>query len=459
MIRIFNDYPHRKTLMQVLFDLGFIVAAVMFAALSQVKLRSALPDAVVYGILLAASLLVVNSVSGLYERRPDRSICKSCGRAALALILVLPLEYVLHGLLPETLPNRDVIKWAALLGVAAVIAHRVYASHSSKNSGTRRRVLIFGAGPSAALVGETLGANNPSFDLVGYFPGPDEQLHSVPESSLLGGAKSLVDTAVSLNVDEIVVALAERRGGCMPMRELLECKVNGIRVYDISTHFERALGQIKVEFVNPGWLIFGDGFNQGWSRTLGKRLVDLVGSLILLVVALPFMLLTAILIVLESRGPILYRQERVGLNGKTFNVVKFRSMRTDAEKDGKPKWASLKDDRVTRVGQIIRKLRIDELPQIFCVLKGDMSLVGPRPERPYFVDQLNKELPYYAVRHSVKPGVTGWAQVKYHYGSTVEDSREKLQFDLYYVKNHTMFLDLLVLVKTVEVVLTAKGSR
>jgi exopolysaccharide biosynthesis polyprenyl glycosylphosphotransferase len=171
------------------------------------------------------------------------------------------------------------------------------------------------------------------------------------------------------------------------------------------------------------------------------------------------MLVTAVLIKLESAGPALYRQERVGQNGRTFSIAKFRSMRTDAEKDGKPRWASANDDRVTRVGHIIRRLRIDELPQLLNVLRGDMSLVGPRPERPFFVDQLTQEIPFYALRHSVKPGVTGWAQVRYPYGATVEDSQEKLQFDLYYVKNHTLFLDLVVLMETVGVVLTGKGAR
>jgi exopolysaccharide biosynthesis polyprenyl glycosylphosphotransferase len=171
------------------------------------------------------------------------------------------------------------------------------------------------------------------------------------------------------------------------------------------------------------------------------------------------MLITAAAIKFESRGPILYRQERVGLNGKTFSIAKFRSMRTDAEKDGKPRWAAANDDRITRVGQLIRRLRIDELPQLLNVLRGDMSLVGPRPERPFFVDQLTQDIPFYALRHSVKPGVTGWAQVRYHYGSTVEDSQEKLQYDLYYVKNHTLFLDLVVLLETVGVVLTGKGAR
>jgi exopolysaccharide biosynthesis polyprenyl glycosylphosphotransferase len=211
--------------------------------------------------------------------------------------------------------------------------------------------------------------------------------------------------------------------------------------------------------VSAGWLIFGDGFNQGLVRTMIKRLFDIVCSMLLIVLALPVMLVTGILILMESGGPILYLQERVGLNGRLFNVVKFRSMRTDAEKDGQPRWASATDDRVTQVGRVIRRLRIDELPQLFSVLGGDMSLVGPRPERPYFVDKLTQEMAYYAVRQSVKPGITGWAQVRYHYGASVEDSAEKLQYDLYYVKNHSLFLDFVILFETVGVVLMCKGSQ
>lgn len=228
---------------------------------------------------------------------------------------------------------------------------------------------------------------------------------------------------------------------------------------DLASHFEQTLGQIRLDSLYAGWLIFGDGFRQGSLRSGVKRLFDIACASILILLAFPVMLIAAVFIVLEDGFPLLYRQERVGLNGRLFNVIKFRSMRRDAEKDGKPVWARAKDNRVTRVGQIIRKLRIDELPQLFSVLKGDMSLVGPRPERPFFVDQLTKEIPFYAVRHSVKPGVTGWAQVRYHYGATVEDSAEKLQYDLYYVKNHSLFLDLVVLFETVGVVLTGKGAH
>jgi sugar transferase (PEP-CTERM system associated) len=230
-------------------------------------------------------------------------------------------------------------------------------------------------------------------------------------------------------------------------------------VLDLASYFERALGQIRLDSLKVGWLIFGEGFRQGWARTFVKRVFDITAASTLLLLASPVMLLTALLIIMEDGFPIFYRQERVGLNGRLFNVVKFRSMRRDAESDGKPRWATANDDRTTRVGRVIRKLRIDELPQLYSVLTGDMSLVGPRPERPFFVDQLTRDIPFYAVRHSVKPGVTGWAQVSYHYGASVDDSIQKLQYDLYYVKNHTLFLDIVILFETVGVVLTGKGAQ
>jgi len=322
-----------------------------------------------------------------------------------------------------------------------------------------RRVLIFGAGEHALEVRRALDKSDPNVQIVGFYPSPTEECIKVPEDRLLPISSSLTDTARALKVDEIVVALSERRGGAMPLRELLDCKLLGVKVLDLASHFEQTLGQIRLDSLRAGWLIFGDGFRQGWARTAIKRLFDIVCALVLLVLALPIMLVTAILIILESGFPVIYRQERVGLNGRLFNVIKFRSMGTDAEKDGKPRWATGNDSRVTRVGRFIRKTRIDELPQLFSVLKGDMSLVGPRPERPFFVDQLTREIPFYAVRHSVKPGVTGWAQVRYHYGASVEDSAEKLQYDLYYVKNNTLFLDLVILFETVGVVLTGKGAQ
>jgi sugar transferase (PEP-CTERM system associated) len=309
------------------------------------------------------------------------------------------------------------------------------------------------------VVGNTLRAADPNAHIVGYVSGPNEREPAVPLGEILVQQGTLPDMARKLGVDEIVVALTERRSGSMPLRQLLDCKASGIKVYDLNTHFEKTLGQIRVDYLSASWLIFGDGFNQGAWRTAVKRVFDIFCASLLIAVSLPIMVVAAACIKFESRGPMLYRQERVGQNGRTFSIAKFRSMRTDAEKDGKPVWAAANDNRVTRVGAIIRRLRIDELPQLVNVLRGDMSLVGPRPERPFFVEQLTQEIPFYALRHSVKPGVTGWAQVRYPYGATVEDSQEKLQFDLYYVKNHTLFLDMVVLMETVSVVLTGKGAR
>jgi sugar transferase (PEP-CTERM system associated) len=346
-----------------------------------------------------------------------------------------------------------------MAGVAALILRRAYVSHSSAAAAGQSRILIFGVGAAAKEVGQTLRSADPNAYIVGHVPGPNEREPAVLAHEILALDGTLPQMARKLGVDEIVVALTERRAGSMPLRQLLDCKASGVKVHDLNTHFEKTLGQIRVDYLSASWLIFGDGFNQGALRTAVKRVFDIVCATVLCLLTLPLMLLAAVLILIESRGPVLYRQERVGLGGRTFSITKFRSMRTDAEKDGKPRWASANDDRVTRVGHIIRRLRIDELPQLFNVLRGDMSLVGPRPERPFFVDSLTQDIPFFALRHSVKPGVTGWAQVRYPYGATVEDAQEKLQFDLYYVKNHTLFLDLVVLLETVGVVLTGKGAR
>ena len=294
--------------------------------------------------------------------------------------------------------------------------------------------------------------------MVGFLPvGGNERIEVEPREVLPPG--SLLDVVRNLRVDEVIVAVRERRGGVLSLRELLDCKLLGTRILDLSSFFERVQGQVRLDSLRASWLIYGDGFRQGWTRTFVKRCFDLVVGTVLLLVAMPVMVLTALLIVLEDGAPIFYSQERVGRGGRPFRVIKFRSMRRDAEKDGKPRWASSNDDRVTRIGRFIRKLRIDELPQLFNVLNGDMSLVGPRPERPYFVDQLTQQIPFYAVRHCVKPGVTGWAQVRYQYGASVDDAAEKLQYDLYYVKNHSLILDTLVLFETVRVVLTGEGAH
>jgi sugar transferase (PEP-CTERM system associated) len=458
MIKIFNHYLHRRTLQQVALDCLLILAAVFAELLWRgTNLASAVP-LLGYTALLASGMLVINASMGFYQRVHNRSVNQSRARAALSVVLAMPVTYAVFSLMPLSIDGRQSLALAAMVGLILAVSHRVYVAHSTPQSMLRHRVLVFGTGPRAALVGRTLKKDDPHVDVVGYYASPNEVEAEVSAWGILSKSKSLTDTALELEVDEIVVALVERRGGSMPLRELLDCKLHGVRVVDIATHFEKTKGQIRLDSVSAGWLVFGDGFSQGGVRTIVKRVFDIICALILIGVSAPVMLVTAMLIKLESRGPIFYRQERVGFNGRLFNVVKFRSMRTDAEKDG-PRWAAAKDDRVTRIGSVIRKLRIDELPQLFSVLNGDMSLVGPRPERPFFVDQLTREIPYYAVRQSVKPGVTGWAQVRYHYGATLEDSAEKLQYDLYYVKNHSLFLDLVILFETVGVVLMAKGAR
>lgn len=460
MIKVFNHWFRWRTLAQMLFDLSFVIVGMLIVSM---WVGSGLPinhkQIIIFAVILGITMLVINVWLGFYQRIHGRTITESRARAVLSLYLAVPVAYGIFALLPLTDINREFVQLSAMSAIFGMLVNRVNASHTEATSLMTRRILVFGTGSQALAVKQALNKSDPSAEIVGYFPSPNEEAAFVPEHLILSRGKTLTDTAKTLKVDEIVVALTERRGGSMPLRELLDCKLHGIRVLDLASHFEQTLGQIRLDSLYAGWLIFGDGFQQGTLRTIIKRLSDIFFATVLILLSLPIMLITALLIIAENGFPVFYRQERVGLNGRLFNVIKFRSMRNDAEKDGKPIWAKAKDDRVTKVGGIIRKLRIDELPQLFSVLKGDMSLVGPRPERPFFVDQLTKEIPFYAVRHSVKPGVTGWAQVRYHYGATVEDSAEKLQYDLYYVKNHSLFLDIVVLFETVGVVLTGKGAH
>jgi sugar transferase (PEP-CTERM system associated) len=300
-------------------------------------------------------------------------------------------------------------------------------------------------------------------DIVGFYdlheetrgPGIDPVLSM---RRLRAGAtpESLLRLAEQHDADEVVVATDERRG--LPIHELLTCKVHGINVVDYLTFVERETRQIDLDNLQPGWLVFSDGFRSSRFMDATKRAFDVAVSIAILVVTLPILLATAIAIRLEDGGPILYSQERVGRYGRPFKLYKFRSMGVDAEKNGQ-QWAALHDPRVTRVGAVIRKLRIDELPQIICVLRGDMSFIGPRPERPYFVEQLAAAIPFYAERHCVKPGISGWAQINYPYGASLEDARQKLAYDLYYVKNRSIFLDFLILIQTIRVIVWPEGAR
>ncbi|HQR71469.1 MAG TPA: TIGR03013 family PEP-CTERM/XrtA system glycosyltransferase, partial [Burkholderiaceae bacterium] len=261
------------------------------------------------------------------------------------------------------------------------------------------------------------------------------------------------------HVNEVIVAAREQRGGALPMNDLLECRVAGVPVSDLSAFYERMRGEVPVDSLKASWLIYGEGFVQSPLRRWTKRAFDIVAAIALLLLALPVLLLSMLAIVIESGLPVFFVQERVGLGGRTFRILKLRTMGRDAERDGVARWATKGDARITRVGRVLRKLRIDELPQLVNVLNGDMSLVGPRPERPQFVDRLRTQIRFYDVRHSVKPGITGWAQIRYSYGASAEDAQRKLQFELFYVKNNSLLLDVLILAETVRVVLFGEGAH
>jgi sugar transferase (PEP-CTERM system associated) len=326
----------------------------------------------------------------------------------------------------------------------------------------QKKILLIGSGNNAnKILNNKSGYIHKGFDIIGCFSTTQEKI-IVPTHNILNAdndSKTIIDIVFQHKINEIVIALDDRRTS-MPVNELLDCKISGIKIIDLLSFYEREKAYLDLENLKPSWMVFSDGFAQSGLRTIIKRLVDITASFMLLVLALPVMLLTVLAICLESgiRAPIIYRQTRVGENNQNFDVLKFRSMKTDAEAQG-IQFAKINDTRITKVGNFIRKARIDELPQIFNVFKGDMSFVGPRPERPVFVEEFKKNIPYYRERHRIKPGITGWAQLCYPYGENEYDAIQKLQYDLYYVKNYSLFLDLTIIIHTVEVVLWGKGAR
>jgi sugar transferase (PEP-CTERM system associated) len=405
-------------------------------------------------------MMVFMASMGLYHS--DQWNNTQCIRArlvapfALALAMVVLIAWIAPSLYPELVLLGATTMTLALAGSLFVRA----AFHRWSQLGAfKPRVLVLGTGSRVTRLAE-YAQRNPNHQVVGYVPTQPGR-HYVPSPLILPRTPgdSLLSVAERHAVDKIVVGVRDRRSGGFPVQELLECRMKGIEVVELPTFFEREYRQVMLESLNPSWMVLGDGFRQGFFRNMAKRLFDLIVSTVLLLVSFPVLLLAAICIYLESGLPVLYRQERVGRGGRVLTVYKLRTMRKDAESGGTPQWAAADDDRTTRVGRFLRKSRIDELPQILNVLKGEMSLVGPRPERPVFVDQLVKQIPFYALRHSVKPGITGWAQVRYAYGASVDDAVEKLQHDLYYVKNNSLFLDIMVLIGTVEVVLWGRGAR
>lgn len=412
-------------------------------------------------LVFTAMLLLSQSFLGLYQRRFRFAIVGMILRIGISLAFTGIALALLYFLLPKLALDRGIFVLSLMIAGILLIAVRTVFIGSLGKDALKRRILVLGAGQNAAQISRNLRrrVDQQGFQIVGHVHVRGEH-DVVDESMIIRPDMTLLALANSLDIDEIVVAVGERRRKGFPVHDLLDCKLSGIDVIDLQGFFERETGKLKLDILSPSWMIFSDGFNQGKGQSTQKRLFDIVVSLVLLAVSWPFMLLVVLMIKLEGRGrgSIIYRQIRVGQHWRLFNVYKFRSMREDAESGG-AQWAKKNDDRVTRTGRFIRMTRLDELPQIFNVLKGDMSFVGPRPERPEFVTQLSERIPYFAERHRVKPGITGWAQVCYPYGASEKDSLEKLQFDLYYIKNYSLFLDLVIIFQTAHSVIAGKGGR
>lgn len=404
------------------------------------------------GVMLTAMIAV-----GVYGPEALRSMRYATARLLVAvsfsIIGLAFLDFIVGG------GNfwRSTLAYAMIGSVFALVLNRLLVGAAVGADAFRRRILVLGSGQRAERLRQLSLRPESGFRICGLVAMTDAPA-SVPTAVARDSIEDLTEYVERLGVSEVVLALEERRNS-LPLGDLLRIKTTGVQVYDFSSFIERETGRIDLDTVNPSWLIFSDGFSSGQavSRAL-KRLFDIIASGLALLLSAPVILLFAALVRLDSKGPAFYRQSRVGLYGQSFDVIKLRSMRTDAEVNG-AQWAAKDDPRVTRIGNFIRKTRIDELPQLWTVLKGEMSFVGPRPERPQFVADLERHLPYYAERHMVKPGITGWAQINYPYGASIEDARHKLEYDLYYAKNYSPFLDLLILLQTLRVVLWNEGAR
>ena len=467
-VRLFRHYIHLPYVILGLIDFLVLVCGILLAvffkyfgdlSFFQESLRFVLPSAVLFAFF---NILVMIAL-GVHQSRIEDGMSGMMLRTIMSLIVGIPLcgfGYLVASDWLWYLGASSVLTTGTVFGVFLLGAVRSVFFAAAGKERFKRKVLVLGAGVRARQILEDLRTpfNRKGFTLTGFVALPDEPVE-ISQDNLLNIPTTIHAFILENPVNEIVVAVDDRRKG-LPMEDLLECKMEGVKIVDGATFYERESRKVALEMVTRGWLVFTDGFTVSSVFGFGKRSLDILAASVLLLAGAPLMILTAIAIKIEDGldAPVFYSQERVGLNGKAFSVYKFRSMVTDAEKNGAV-WASQNDTRVTRVGDFIRKVRIDELPQIFNVLNGTMAFVGPRPERPVFVEQLSDKIPFYSERHRVKPGLTGWAQLCFAYADSEEDTREKLRYDLYYIKNQSLLLDLLVIIQTVEVVLFKKGSR
>jgi sugar transferase (PEP-CTERM system associated) len=424
--------------------------------------RSAMPGAslAIRSLLYGGFVIVAMIAMGLFSRRQRDRIAGIFLRIVMCVAAASCADLLATALFGA--PGVSLIRlgWISLTTCLLITTARGAAFSWINTEVFKRQVLVIGAGQSASRIAKLRRVTDlRGFKVTGYVQINSEAI-GVDERMLVRITGPLLNYAVSHDINEVVVAAEDKRQG-FSLHELLACRLAGIEVTELVQFIERETGKICVDILVPSWIIYSSGSRQDSLRRVNQRIFDIISSSALLLIASPLLLLVALAIKLEDglRAPVLYRQERVGFGGKNFQIVKFRSMGADAEGDGQAKWASSNDARVTRVGRIIRKPRLDELPQLLNVLRGEMSFVGPRPERPEFVAQLCRAIPYYEYRHTVKPGITGWAQLCYPYGASEADAMEKLQYDLYYIKNHGLLFDLLILLSTVEVIVFSKGAR
>jgi sugar transferase (PEP-CTERM system associated) len=461
MIRLFKHYIPHAVILLWLIDMLLLVGANEISwrlRAEQIGMEPGTlserlgPHAAFAGVIVLAMISV-----GVYGSEALRSLRFAGARLLVAISLgVIGLAFVDFIVGGQNF-WRSTLAYSMAISIVFLMLNRILLGGVLGATAFRRRVLVLGAGNRAERLRHLAERPEAGFVIVSYI-GMSEASPVVEDAIPRAAIHNLTGFVENLGVSEVVLALEERRNA-LPLKDLLRIKTAGVHVNEFSSFLERETGRVDLDTVNPSWLIFSDGFSSGrMFSSAAKRVFDIAVSTALLLITAPLIVLFALLVKIDSKGPAFYRQSRVGLFGQHFDVIKLRSMRTDAEAAG-AKWAEKDDPRITRIGKFIRKVRIDELPQVWTVLKGEMSFVGPRPERPEFVADLEDQLPYYAERHMVKPGITGWAQINYPYGASIDDSRQKLEYDLYYAKNYTPFLDFLIILQTIRVVLWSEGAR
>jgi sugar transferase (PEP-CTERM system associated) len=463
ILRIFDQYiPVRKIaffFLESLFIGGMVILGAYLRFLSDPASFHHYEYLILKALLIVACVQLSLYYFDLYDLKAFRSNMELGIRLLQSLGVSSILLAFLYYLFPLLIIGRGIFLISLGFMGVVIVSWRIIYNHILKTRQLDQRIMIIGSGPLAQNIAkEIVEGMDTGFKVIGFITEDPERIgEKLVNPSIIGDQSQILDIATKERVDRIIVAIEERRGK-FPDAQLLECKMRGIAIEEGIHFYEHLTGRLQVESLRPSSLIFSEGFKKSKLTIWMKRVSGFSLSLIGLILLSPLILIISILIKIESRGPVFYKQERVGERGKIFKLLKFRSMVEEAEANG-PVWAEQDDKRVTRVGRWMRKWRIDEIPQMFNVLKGDMSFVGPRPERPFFVEKLRKEIPFYDQRFSVRPGVTGWAQIKYPYGASNKDALEKLKYDLYYIKNLSLLYDLLIIFETIKVVLFGKGAR